>query len=161
MKGTLALKRAFATLLLGAFLVAPALADTVRPLAGNVIMARGGSTPLYVWNATPYVAQLVTDKLLGDPGLHALEATAVTALADKAKSATADTLSMRVVYEKTGAVSPIYGTPTMAGVETVVTLTAERKSLIASGAAWATQVGGGTTPAGLTLAVSGALPPAQ
>jgi hypothetical protein len=136
----------------------PALAQSVRPLAGTVIMARAGAAPLYVWNATPYVAQLGTDKLLGDPGLHALEATAVTALAEKAKSQTSSTIAVRVVYEKTGAVSPLYRTATFEGLEDVFTITADRKALVGSAAAWATSLQGGKTPQGLTIAVTGALP---
>jgi hypothetical protein len=136
----------------------PALAQSVRPLAGTVIMARAGASPLYVWNATPYVAQLGTDKMFGDPGLHAIEATAVTTLAEKAKSQTSSTIAIRVVYEKTGAVSPLYRTATFEGLEDVLTITADRKALLASASPWVTSLQAGKSPQGLTIAVTGALP---
>ncbi len=145
-----------------ALLAAPALAAQVRPLQGNVIMAK--STPaaaLYVWNATPYVTQLVGDKLLGDPGMRAIEATALKALVAKAKGVHATELSIHVLYEKTGAVSPVYGTPTFMGMEKVATLRATRKRLLASGASWVDAVAAGTTPPGLTVEVTGKLPPPQ
>jgi hypothetical protein len=134
-------------------------AQAARPLTGSVIMARAGTNPLYVWNATPYIAQLGTDKQLGEPGLRNLEATAVTALAEKASTLSSQTVSMRAVYEKTGAVSPLYRTSTFEGLEDVMTITVDRKALLASTAAWVTALEAGTTPHGVKIDITGALPP--
>jgi hypothetical protein len=154
------MKHKLTFLLLMSFLSAPALADAVRSIQGNVIMARAGDAPLFVWNATPYVGQLVNDKVLGDAGMRALEATALNALAQKARALDQKTVGMRVIYEKTGAVSPLYQTATFEGMEDVVTLTADRKALEAGLSAWTSQIQAGATPKGLTLAVTGKLPPA-
>ena len=142
-----------------------ALADappTPRPVTGTVVMARSanGST-LFIWEATPFVAQLVTDKLLGDDGLHALEATAILALAEKAKKASTPAVVLRVTYARTGAVSPVYGTPTFEGVERVVTLSAQRATLEKNADAWSSAFATGATPRGVTVEVTGKLPPPQ
>jgi hypothetical protein len=148
-----------AALLLVNSLTAPALAQSVRAPVGNVIMARAGTSPLFVWNATPYVVQLGSDKLLGDPGLRALEATALSVLADKSRSLTATNVGIRVVYEKTGDVSPLYRTATFEGLEEVFTITADRKMLLASQQSFLTAVQDGKPAQGLKVDVSGALPP--
>jgi hypothetical protein len=143
-----------------AFLIGPMLASAaVRPVEGTLVMARGGAQPLYLWNATNYVAHLVTDKLLGTDGMRALEASALQALVEKISGNTAKVVSLRVVYAKTGAVSPAYGTPTFAGMENVLTVTADRQSLLKHVASWQANIASGRTPAGVRIEVSGALPP--
>jgi hypothetical protein len=133
-----------------------------RPVSGAVIMAKATSTStLFIWDATPYVTQLVADKVLGDDGLHAIEASAIQALADKAKKVTTAALTLRVLYSKTGAVSPVYGAPTFAGIERVMTISVERTALAKNADAWSTTLGKGTTPDGVKIDVSGQLPPAQ
>jgi hypothetical protein len=148
-----------AALLLVSSLTAPALAQSVRAPVGNVIMARAGTSPLFVWNATPYVVQLGSDKMLGVPGLRALEATALSVLADKSQSLTATNVGIRVVYEKTGDVSPLYRTTTFEGLEEVFTITVDRKTLLKSQQSLVTAVQGGKPAQGLKIDVSGALPP--
>jgi hypothetical protein len=133
-----------------------------RPVSGAVIMAKATSaSTLFIWDATPYVTQLVADKMLGDDGLHALEASAIQALAGKAKKATTVALTLRVLYTKTGAVSPVYGAPTFAGIERVLTISVERTALAKDADAWSTSLGKGTTPDGVKIDISGQLPPAQ
>jgi hypothetical protein len=140
-------------------LAVPAPAATTRPLDGTVIMARAGANPLFVWNATPYVAKLRSDAVDGPTALHALEATAADSLASKASALTSATVGMRVVYEKTGAVSELYRTATFEGLEEVLTMTVNRKALLASNGAWASALQNGHTPAGVTIHLTGALPP--
>src|ERR1700680_415833 len=110
-------------------LVAAALAGSIRPVAGPVILARSGAQSTYLWDASPYVAQLVTERNVDDAGMRAIEATAVTILRDKAASSRAKTLILRIVYTRSGAVSPVYGTLTFAGVEKLATLTAARDAI--------------------------------
>lgn len=141
-----------------------ALADpaAVRPVAGAVIVTR--TTPAeasLLWDATPYVTQLVSDKLTDEHGLHALEATALRALADKGKTLAAPALTLKVTYAKTGAVSPVYGGATFAGFEPVLTLSAKRAALAKNAAAWSSQLADGKVPAGVIVSVTGKLPPAQ
>jgi hypothetical protein len=140
-------------------LAVPALAATTRPLDGTVIMARAGASPLYVWNATPYVAKLNSDAVYGPAALHALEATAVLTLASKAAALTSPSVGMRVVYEKTGAVSELYRTATFEGLEEVLTVTVDRKALAHSSSLWTSALEGGHTPPGVTIHLTGALPP--
>jgi hypothetical protein len=137
-----------------------ALAEPVRPLNGPVIVAResAGDARL-IWDATAYVTQLVSEKIGGERGLHALEATALRALAEKGKSLPATTLTLSVTYAKTGAVSPVYGSATFAGFEPVVTIVAKRAALARHAAAWSAQLANGTVPPGVTVSVTGQLPP--
>jgi len=155
------LGRVGALLALATLCTAIAAAQSVRPVQGSVILARAGSAALYIWNATPYVAQLVSDKRLGDGGLNELEATALSILTERAKAAASDTLTVRVFYEKSGAVSPAYGSATFEGMEQLLTLSAERKALGESGSHWSAELLGGKTPTGLSVSVTGALPPAN
>jgi len=138
-----------------------ARAESIRPVAGPVILARSGVQSTYLWDATPYVAQLVADKNVGDAGLRALEGTAVSVLRDKAASSHAKTLILRVVYTRSGEVSPVYGTLTFNGVEKLATLTAARDAIVKYGAAWAQDVADGRIPRELKVAISGKLPPSQ
>lgn len=143
-------------LLSGAF----ALAEPVRPVTGPVIVAResAGEARL-IWDATAYVTQLVSEKIGGERGLHALEATALRALAEKGKTLAATTLTLSVTYAKSGAVSPVYGSATFAGFEPVVTIAVKRAALAQHAAAWSEQLANGTVPRGLTVSVTGQLPP--
>lgn len=136
-------------------------ASQVRSVSGNVVLARSGANATYLWNATPYVTQLVADKVSGDDALRNLEASALEALASKAASSKAKKVTIRVVYERTGAVSPVYGSPTFAGIENVLTMTVTPKDLNAHHAAWAQDLLSGKNPSQLKIVVSGKLPPAQ
>ncbi|HEY5096204.1 MAG TPA: hypothetical protein VII69_13915 [Candidatus Eremiobacteraceae bacterium] len=154
-----------ATLLCAVFLlmssIGTAFADPVRPVAGPVILARSGVQSTYLWEASPYVAKLVDDKNVGDAGLRTLEGTAVSVLRDKAVSSHSKTLILRVVYTRSGAVSPVYGTLTFNGVENLATLTAARDAIIKFGAVWNEEIANGTIPHNLKVAITGKLPPPQ
>jgi len=133
----------------------------VRPLEGPVVLARAGSDAQYLWNASTYVAHLLADKLGDAPGLHALEATALSALAERTRASDAATVRIKVVYAKTGAVSPVYGTATFTGMENVVTLSASRTELVKHADQWARDVSAGRVPPGLDVRVTGTLPPVR
>ncbi|HET9393759.1 MAG TPA: hypothetical protein VFO29_09625 [Candidatus Rubrimentiphilum sp.] len=135
-------------------------ADLTGLPLGNVIEARSNAaTTLFLWDATPYVTSLVHDRNVGNAGLHALEAAAVRSLASHARSSRAKAVTLRVLYQKTGAVSPVYGNPTFAGVEVVLSIHADRKTLQKNAVAWETALAQGTVPKGLLLQVLGKLPP--
>jgi hypothetical protein len=138
-----------------------ASADAIRPVLGPVILARTGVQSTYLWDATPYVTQLVVDNDLGDTGLRALLGTAMSVLQQKAPLSHAKTLILRVVYTRSGAVSPVYGTLTFDGVEKVTTLTASRDAILKIGAPWAQDLANGTTPHDLKVEITGKLPPPQ
>lgn len=146
------------SLAIAAGAVLPAVASEVRPVDGAFVLARTGVSASYLWNATPFVARLVADKVLGDEGMRAIEATAIETLAERASRSSAKTLVLKVVYERTGAVSAVYGTPTFSGLENVLTLSADRAALEKNRAAWTKGVQDGGAPKGLTVSVTGKLP---
>ena len=114
-----------------------------------------------LWDATPYVTQLVSEKLTDERGMRALEATALRALADKSKDVAAPALTLKVTYAKTGAVSPVYGNATFAGFESVVTIAAKRAALAQHAGAWSARARERHDPQGVHVAVTGKLPPTQ
>src|SRR5437868_2017415 len=65
-----------------------ATATPVRPMQGHIVEARATvDTTLFLWDATPYVITLVHDRVLGNAGLRAMQATGAFALAQRAKRA--------------------------------------------------------------------------
>jgi hypothetical protein len=152
---------------LGAFgllLAAAAFAEQVeiRPLTGAMIVTR--TTPAdatLMWDATRYVTVLVNDKLTDERGMRAIEATALRALAEKGKTLTASSLTLKVTYARTGAVSPLYRSVTFAGFEPVMTIAAKNADLAKHAGAWSEQLASGVVPTGVTVSITGKLPPAE
>ncbi len=139
-----------------AALGAPALAD----VKGDVFQSKGGEEPLLVWNATPAVVDIVDAKQPRDAALHDLEASAVDVLAERAPTLKdAKRLTVRVVYEKTGAVNPAYGTATFLGVERLFELSADAATIQTSHQALADALRAGKVPAAVHIVASGVLPP--
>lgn len=111
----------FVTIAVVLSIAAPALADGV---AGTVTIARPSGSALAIWDASADVASIVTNKtsdadanaLLERDALHVLAG----ALAKFDKHS--DTIRLRVIFQKTGAVSPVYGSATFTGVERYATL---------------------------------------
>jgi hypothetical protein len=136
-------------------------AADVLPVQGPVILARNGEQATYLWDASQYVSALVKARRFGDDGLHAIEATGISALANKAAESSARTLILKVVYTKSGAVSPVYGVSTFIGVENVFTMTVSRADLVKNGAAWAQSAANGSPPPQIKIDVTGQLPPPQ
>ena len=137
-------------------------AQEVRPVSGAVIVTRTNAAEAgLIWDATPYVTQLVSENLTDERGMRALEATALRALAEKGKGLAATSLTLKVTYAKTGAVSPVYRSATFAGFESVVTIAAKRAALAQHAGAWSADLANGMIPKGVRIAVTGKLPPAQ
>ena len=137
-------------------------APVVRPVLGAVIVTRTApAEAALLWDATSYVTQLLSEKITDEPGMRALEATALRALAEKGKSLAAPELTLKVTYAKTGAVSPVYRSVTFAGFEQLVTIVAKRVALEQHADAWSLQLANGTIPKGVRITVTGKLPPAQ
>jgi hypothetical protein len=151
---------ALSTLALLAATASIAGAATVRPLQGSIILAKLGSTSEYLWDATPYVAKLVSDQMLGDDGLRAVEASAVAALVEKAGSSRAEHLKLLVVYRSYSA-DAIYGSPTFSGQQSLCEITLPRLQAAKSGTNWAQDVADGKPPSDVTFTQTGKLPPSQ
>jgi hypothetical protein len=152
---------AFSFVLLGAGSVR-ADAPAIRPVTGAVIVTR--TTPAeagLLWDATPYVRQLVSEQMTDERGIRAIEATALHALAEKAKDLAAPMLTLKVTYARTGEVSPAYRSVTFAGFEPVMTMGVRRAALAQHADAWSTQLSNGTIPKDVHVSVTGKLPPAQ
>ncbi|PZR56358.1 MAG: hypothetical protein DLM50_08815 [Candidatus Meridianibacter frigidus] len=105
------------------------LAETAVP--GHAVLARPDGAALIIWDASRVVAMVVRSTMSDRAANHLLELDSIKVLArmlplidSRASSAT-----VRVVYSLTGAVSPVYGTVTFAGVEHYSALTADAKSL--------------------------------
>jgi hypothetical protein len=146
------------------------LAAALLPLAasasdlGPVVAARMGDKPLFLWNATSYVASLVSAHNTGDAGLATLEATALGQLADKLKSVkmeTAKQITLKVSYLKTGAVSPVYNAATFSDVQELLLISAPSQKLMneANIARWEGELSKGLVPQDLSVSVLGTLPP--
>lgn len=114
-------------------------ASAVRPVQGPVILARGGSSAMYIWDASSYAADLIKQRVVGDAAIENVEATAASVLADKARSSSAKTLTLMVFYKPLSAAS-IYGKPVFG---------AKHKLLSLSGAASALRANGGKYAEGL------------
>lgn len=143
-----------------ALLAGSTLAQPVRPISGALVVAQTNPAGArLIWDATSYVTELVTEKTGGEQGMRAIEATALLALADKSKTLSGATLTLSVTYAKTGAVSPVYGSATFAGFEPLLTIVVKRALLAAHAAAWSAQLANGTIPRGVTVSVTGKLPP--
>ena len=141
---------------IGALLTNAGIAET----PGTIIVARTGSDALLLWDATPLVADIVSEKRSRVSALRDLEAQAMQILSARAATmADAKRLTIRVLYQKTGAVSPVYGTPTLEGVERVFELTAEKDRARKNGTAYSRALSQGRVPPGLHLLQTGDLPP--
>jgi len=127
---------------------------------GTVVVAKTGPAPLLLWDATTLITQVVQNKQPREAALRDLESQAMQILGQHARGLKhVKFLTIRVLYQKTGAVSPIYGTATFEGVERVFELTAFSKDARAHAKELADAIARGTIPRGVRLSVTGALPP--
>ena len=127
---------------------------------GTVVVAKGGSKPLLLWDATPAITAIVTNKQPRQAALQDLESQAMQILGERARSLRrAQTLTIRMIYQKTGAVSPVYGTATFEGIERVFELTAQASDARARAKQLADALEHGSVPPSIVLNVTGKLPP--
>lgn len=152
-----------------AFLAAPLLCATLASYAGaqnvlpkgNVVVAKTAPEMLLIWDASPVIADLVAAKTPEQAARKTLLDDAIVILQSHAATAKASQLELRITYARSGAVSPVYGAATFAGVERVEVLDASRPALLAQAASWRKAVRDGTPTPGLTVKITGQLPPLQ
>jgi hypothetical protein len=126
----------------------------------HVVIANTGASAVLIWNASPIVTKIVADGVSDTVANDRLERAALRAVApDIPALPRAKTISVRILYDKTGDVSPVYGSPTFAGVERYATLTCDAAHARASAAQWKGLRDTDALPAWLTLTVVGTLPP--
>jgi len=137
----------------------PARADESKP-PGNVIVARPAGDALLIWNASADVAAIVANKTADADAKALLERDAARALAASLAKvdAAASSISLRVIYEKTGAVSPVYGTATFAGVGRYATLRMSGRDARGDRDRWRELAGDSPLPAWFAFDVTGDLP---
>ncbi len=136
-----------------------ALAAPSKP-AGNVIVARPGGDALLIWDASSDVAAIVANKTPDSDANALLERDATKILASSLSKLDKDatTVTVRVIYNKTGAVSPVYGSATFAGVERYATLKVSAKDATSDRDRWRELGDTAPLPAWLAYAVIGELP---
>ena len=127
---------------------------------GHIVLARTEADALVIWEATPEVAAIVSGKLSDADANARLERDALRVLGQEApKLASARTITVRVIYSKTGDVSPVYGTPTFAGVERYATVTISGADASSDRDKWKELADGATPPAWVRFDIVGTLPP--
>ena len=138
---------------------AVAFADATRP-AGNVIVARTSGDALVILDASTDIAKFVADNAPDsavNDGLTRDAARVLAATLQKVdKSATS--ITVRVIYQKTGAVSPVYGTATFAGVERYATFKMSTKDAIDDRDKWRELGDAAMIPTWFAFSVTGTLP---
>ncbi|MBV8726790.1 MAG: hypothetical protein JO233_03310 [Candidatus Eremiobacteraeota bacterium] len=148
----------FATLLMVLSLDALAAANTMPQ--GTVTLTKARGDALAVWDATDELTSLVAQKSTKKDVLARLESDAALVFGDRARplKRTAKTLSILVLYTKTGAISPTYHTATFEGVERLLTFKARVRDS-AQAQKWAQQLRAGHSVAAVSINVTGQLPP--
>lgn len=138
-------------------LPAPAAAD----VPGHVVLAKPGGDAIIIWDATPVVLTIVTGKMSDDAANALLERDALRDVAKLAKSLDADvtTVSLRVTYQKIGAVNPAYGSQTFAGVERYALLTLSGPDVRSDRDRWMELSDAAALPAWVHFSITGQLPP--
>ncbi len=137
----------------------PARADESKP-PGNVIVARPAGNALLIWDASADVAAIVANKTSDADAKTLLERDAARVLAASLSKTDigASSITLRVIYQKTGAVSPVYGSATFAGVERYATLRLSGRDARSDRDRWHELAGDGPLPAWFAFDVTGELP---
>ena len=128
-------------------------------LPGFQVVAKTTGAAVVIWDASPLVAQIVQAKTPDDKASLQIELLATKLLVSKAKTLPkANTLTVNVIYLRTGDVSPVYKAATLSGAEHLLNVTASRADAIKNAAEWAKSVDGGALPHGVTATVTGKYP---
>ena len=147
------------TALFLAIAVSPS-AGQVAP-SGHVVLARTGPAALVLWDATQEVTDIVKTKTPDAQANDRLERGALRALKSTfANLKGSKTITIRITYAMTGAVSPQYGQATFAGIERYANLSVDVAALKDDHDKWAeASVGNGPLPDFASLKIVGTLPP--
>ncbi len=137
----------------------PAVADDAVP--GHAVLARASEDALVLWDASQVVATIVKDKFNDADANALIKRDAYRVLVSMAPNIdkSAKTVTVRVIYSKTGAVSPVYGTPTFTGIERYATLTASGSDVRSDRDHWKELDAKAAPPAWLEYKIVGLLPP--
>jgi hypothetical protein len=141
--------------------VAAAVRADVSQVPGHVVLARTEEDALAIWDSTPEVAAIVNDKVSDADAKARLELDALRVLAQVQPkiSSNAKTITIRVIYSKSGEVSKVYGTPTFAGVERYANLKVKAADAASDRDKWKELGDKAAPPAWVDFEVVGELPP--
>ncbi len=131
------------------------------PASGHLIVARTAGDALLIWDASVAVASIVNDKASDADADARLQHDALHLLSQSLNKldASAKSVTLRIVYNKIGAVSPVYGAATLADVERYATLTAAVRDLRDNRDKWRDAGPNKALPSWITYKVNGRLPP--
>jgi len=151
---------ALAFVLVLGVLGSPVRADEAA-VPGHIVVARVSDDALIIWDASPEIASIVTNKIADDAANNQLERDALKVLAQSLAKLekSAKSVTVRVIYNKTGAVSPVYGAPTFAGVERYATLEVPYKDAVSDRDKWKELDPKHAVPTWVAFKVIGQLPP--
>ena len=137
------------------------LAAPAQPVPGAVSVARTTEDALIIWDASAEVGGFVSNKTPDDQANAQLRHDAVrVAAANISKiEKSAKTVTVRVIYTKTGAVSPVYHSETFAGVVRYATLTFPYKEAAADKDHWKSLDAKGPLPGWMKYTILDKLPP--
>jgi hypothetical protein len=151
-----------------AFLLA--LASTVNPsgplfadadVPGHVVLAKPGGDAVIIWDATPVIVTIVNEKANDEAANALLERDALRDVAKLAKALSSDakSVTLRVTYQKIGAVNPAYGAQTFAGVERYALLTMDGSDVRSDRDKWMELADKSPLPSWVHFSIAGQLPP--
>jgi hypothetical protein len=133
-------------------------ADDAFP--GSQVLAKSTGDAVVIWDASPLIAKMVAENASYEKATATVEAMAGKLLVARAKTLTdaAKTLTVKVIYARTGAVSPVYKNATFTGIERLLSVSANREDAVSKSAAWLKVLDGDKLPEGITAHVTGKLP---
>ena len=131
------------------------------PVPGHVVLARTEGDALAIWDSTQEVAAIVSGRLSDSDADIRLKHDALRVLAQVQPKVTSSskTITVRIVYSKSGEVSPVYGTPTFLGVERYATLKVKTTDAASDRDRWKELPDKAPLPSWAEFDVVGELPP--
>jgi hypothetical protein len=141
-----------------ALLPVPSPADMAP---AHAVVARSDGDALLLWDASSEVSVIVSTKLSDADANAKLKHDAIRVLAASIPDVSRDakSVTIRVLFNKTGAVSPVYGAATFAGVEHYAEIKLSGPDFFHDRDRWRESSERAPAPAWLTLHVIGQLPP--
>ena len=149
----------FAAVLMWALLAtATSRAEDVPGACG---LAQPSGDALIIWNASPVIASIVRSKLSDSQADDMLEHDAARVLVKMLPNIDRGTrtVTVRVIYDKSGAVSPMYGAATFQGFERYALLTAPAARAASDRDRWRELKPSQSLPSWFSYKVTGRLPP--
>lgn len=127
---------------------------------GRAVLSKSTGDALVIWDASKVVASIVRSKMADAAADGLLKRDAVRVLAKMLRNIdrTAKTITVRIIYAKSGDVSPVYGTLTFKGVEHYALLTVHGADAQSHKTKWKELEDKATIPSWFSYKVIGRLP---